>query len=42
MSQAYFVWASEVVAGLVGTNQALEEKLALEFSKRGVEIPKKI
>ena len=38
----YFEWAANVVSGLAGTNQLLEEKLAEEFAKRGVQIQKKI
>nr|XP_057933014.1 guanosine-3',5'-bis(diphosphate) 3'-pyrophosphohydrolase MESH1 [Doryrhamphus excisus] len=36
--QQYFVWASEVVKGLKGTNSALEEKLAELFKQRGVQL----
>ncbi|XP_053171282.1 guanosine-3',5'-bis(diphosphate) 3'-pyrophosphohydrolase MESH1 [Scomber japonicus] len=35
--QEYFVWASEVVKGLKGTNSALEEKLEELFKQRGVQ-----
>nr|XP_020445566.1 guanosine-3',5'-bis(diphosphate) 3'-pyrophosphohydrolase MESH1 isoform X1 [Monopterus albus] len=34
--QEYFVWASEVVKGLRGTNSVLEEKLGELFRQRGV------
>ncbi|KAM4630083.1 guanosine-3',5'-bis(diphosphate) 3'-pyrophosphohydrolase MESH1 [Polymixia lowei] len=34
--QEYFVWASQVVKGLKGTNPALEEKLEELFKQRGV------
>ncbi|XP_042329076.1 guanosine-3',5'-bis(diphosphate) 3'-pyrophosphohydrolase MESH1 [Sceloporus undulatus] len=34
--QDYFLWASEVVKGLQGTNPALEEKLRLLFRERGI------
>ncbi|XP_054627517.1 guanosine-3',5'-bis(diphosphate) 3'-pyrophosphohydrolase MESH1 [Dunckerocampus dactyliophorus] len=36
--QQYFVWASEVVKGLKGTNSALEEKLDELFKQRGVQL----
>ncbi|XP_026234041.1 guanosine-3',5'-bis(diphosphate) 3'-pyrophosphohydrolase MESH1 [Anabas testudineus] len=36
--QEYFVWASEVVKGLKGTNAALEEKLEELFRQRGVRL----
>lgn len=36
--QEYFVWASEVVKGLKGTNSALEEKLEELFRQRGVQL----
>ncbi|XP_047437008.1 guanosine-3',5'-bis(diphosphate) 3'-pyrophosphohydrolase MESH1 [Mugil cephalus] len=36
--QEYFVWASEVVRGLKGTNSALEEKLEELFKQRGVQL----
>ncbi|XP_061831018.1 guanosine-3',5'-bis(diphosphate) 3'-pyrophosphohydrolase MESH1 [Nerophis lumbriciformis] len=36
--QQYFVWASEVVKGLKGTNSALEEKLEELFKQRGVQL----
>ncbi|XP_029933159.1 guanosine-3',5'-bis(diphosphate) 3'-pyrophosphohydrolase MESH1 [Myripristis murdjan] len=36
--QEYFVWASQVVRGLRGTNAALEEKLDELFKQRGVEL----
>ncbi|XP_017567094.1 guanosine-3',5'-bis(diphosphate) 3'-pyrophosphohydrolase MESH1 [Pygocentrus nattereri] len=36
--QEYFIWAAQVVKGLRGTNSALEEKLQLLFSERGVEM----
>ncbi|XP_061520224.1 guanosine-3',5'-bis(diphosphate) 3'-pyrophosphohydrolase MESH1 isoform X2 [Phycodurus eques] len=34
--QQYFVWASDVVKGLKGTNSALEEKLEELFRQRGM------
>ncbi|XP_061620840.1 guanosine-3',5'-bis(diphosphate) 3'-pyrophosphohydrolase MESH1 isoform X2 [Phyllopteryx taeniolatus] len=34
--QQYFVWASDVVKGLKGTNSALEEKLEELFRQRGI------
>ncbi|XP_058485454.1 guanosine-3',5'-bis(diphosphate) 3'-pyrophosphohydrolase MESH1 [Solea solea] len=37
-AQEYFVWASEVVKGLKGTNSALEEKLEELFRQRGVQL----
>jgi hypothetical protein len=40
-NQIYFEWAANVVSGLAGTNQLLEDKLAEEFAKRGVQIQKK-
>ncbi|KAF3833040.1 Guanosine-3',5'-bis(diphosphate) 3'-pyrophosphohydrolase MESH1 [Dissostichus eleginoides] len=36
--QEYFVWASEVVKGLRGTNYALEERLEELFRQRGVQL----
>ncbi|CAN9507274.1 unnamed protein product [Ophioblennius macclurei] len=36
--QEYFVWASQVVKGLKGTNSALEEKLEDLFRQRGVQL----
>ncbi|KAM9366624.1 guanosine-3',5'-bis(diphosphate) 3'-pyrophosphohydrolase MESH1 isoform 2-T2 [Symphorus nematophorus] len=36
--QEYFVWASEVVKGLRGTNSALEEKLDELFRQREVKL----
>ncbi|KAF7645211.1 hypothetical protein LDENG_00208420 [Lucifuga dentata] len=36
--QEYFVWASQVVKGLKGTNQALEEKLEELFRQRGIQL----
>ncbi|XP_028256877.1 guanosine-3',5'-bis(diphosphate) 3'-pyrophosphohydrolase MESH1 [Parambassis ranga] len=36
--QEYFVWASEVVKGLRGTNSALEQKLEELFKQRGVQL----
>ncbi|XP_029985749.1 guanosine-3',5'-bis(diphosphate) 3'-pyrophosphohydrolase MESH1-like [Sphaeramia orbicularis] len=36
--QDYFIWASEVVKGLRGTNPALEEKLDQLFQQRNVHI----
>ncbi|XP_065145264.1 guanosine-3',5'-bis(diphosphate) 3'-pyrophosphohydrolase MESH1 [Paramisgurnus dabryanus] len=36
--QEYFVWASQVIKGLRGTNAELEEKLQKLFLERGVEI----
>ncbi|XP_073320300.1 guanosine-3',5'-bis(diphosphate) 3'-pyrophosphohydrolase MESH1 [Pagrus major] len=36
--QEYFLWASEVVKGLRGTNSALEEKLEELFRQRGVQL----
>ncbi|CAK6982869.1 guanosine-3'%2C5'-bis(diphosphate) 3'-pyrophosphohydrolase MESH1 [Scomber scombrus] len=36
--QEYFLWASEVVKGLKGTNLALEEKLEELFKQRGVQL----
>ncbi|XP_071777236.1 guanosine-3',5'-bis(diphosphate) 3'-pyrophosphohydrolase MESH1 [Centroberyx gerrardi] len=36
--QEYFVWASQVVKGLRGTNQALEDRLEELFKQRGVEL----
>ena len=38
-AQEYFVWASQVVAGLRGTNQVLENKLDAIFIRQGVTIP---
>ncbi|XP_022603579.1 guanosine-3',5'-bis(diphosphate) 3'-pyrophosphohydrolase MESH1 [Seriola dumerili] len=35
--QEYFVWASEVVKGLKGTNPVLEEKLEELFRQRGAQ-----
>ena len=34
----YFKWASQVVAGLRGTNQVLEDILDELFRKRGISI----
>ncbi|XP_061671727.1 guanosine-3',5'-bis(diphosphate) 3'-pyrophosphohydrolase MESH1 [Syngnathoides biaculeatus] len=34
--QQYFVWASDVIKGLKGTNSALEEKLEELFRQRGM------
>jgi len=34
--QEYFEWAAQVVAGLRGTNRALEDKLDVLFAERGV------
>ncbi|XP_061102107.1 guanosine-3',5'-bis(diphosphate) 3'-pyrophosphohydrolase MESH1 [Conger conger] len=34
----YFVWAAQVVRGLRGTNQILENKLQQLFKQRGVEM----
>jgi guanosine-3',5'-bis(diphosphate) 3'-pyrophosphohydrolase len=39
--QGYFVWASQVISELKGTNEILEAKLADELAKRGVKIPEK-
>ncbi|XP_078480748.1 LOW QUALITY PROTEIN: guanosine-3',5'-bis(diphosphate) 3'-pyrophosphohydrolase MESH1-like [Lampetra planeri] len=36
--QEYFVWSSEVVKGLKGTNSALENKLEVLFNRRGVQL----
>ncbi|KAM3877232.1 guanosine-3',5'-bis(diphosphate) 3'-pyrophosphohydrolase MESH1 [Diretmus argenteus] len=36
--QEYFVWASQVVRGLRGTNLALEQRLEELFKQRGVEL----
>ncbi|KAM9318273.1 guanosine-3',5'-bis(diphosphate) 3'-pyrophosphohydrolase MESH1 [Pholidichthys leucotaenia] len=36
--QEYFVWASEVVKGLKGTNPVLEAMLEELFKKRGVQL----
>ncbi|XP_019723104.1 guanosine-3',5'-bis(diphosphate) 3'-pyrophosphohydrolase MESH1 [Hippocampus comes] len=36
--QQYFVWACDVVKGLIGTNSALEEKLEKLFRQRGVQL----
>ncbi|XP_034053459.1 guanosine-3',5'-bis(diphosphate) 3'-pyrophosphohydrolase MESH1 [Gymnodraco acuticeps] len=36
--QEYFVWASEVVKGLRGTNYALEERLEELFRQRGLQL----
>ncbi|XP_074522065.1 guanosine-3',5'-bis(diphosphate) 3'-pyrophosphohydrolase MESH1 [Halichoeres trimaculatus] len=36
--QEYFVWASEVVKGLRGTNSILEEQLDQLFKQRGVQL----
>ncbi|KAM9860385.1 guanosine-3',5'-bis(diphosphate) 3'-pyrophosphohydrolase MESH1 [Aulostomus maculatus] len=36
--QEYFLWASEVVKGLKGTNAALEEKLEELFREQGVQL----
>ncbi|XP_060910670.1 guanosine-3',5'-bis(diphosphate) 3'-pyrophosphohydrolase MESH1 [Labrus mixtus] len=36
--QEYFMWSSEVVKGLKGTNLALEEKLEQLFKQRGVHL----
>ncbi|RUS71035.1 hypothetical protein EGW08_021206 [Elysia chlorotica] len=36
--QEYFEWASQVVAGLRGTNQAMEDALDQLFMERGVEV----
>ncbi|XP_069031158.1 guanosine-3',5'-bis(diphosphate) 3'-pyrophosphohydrolase MESH1 [Embiotoca jacksoni] len=36
--QEYFVWASEVVKGLKGTNPVLEEKLGELFKQRGIRL----
>ncbi|XP_026072682.1 guanosine-3',5'-bis(diphosphate) 3'-pyrophosphohydrolase MESH1 [Carassius auratus] len=36
--QEYFVWASQVVKGLRGTNAALEEKMQQLFLERGVQL----
>ncbi|XP_057702143.1 guanosine-3',5'-bis(diphosphate) 3'-pyrophosphohydrolase MESH1 [Corythoichthys intestinalis] len=36
--QQYFVWASNVVKGLKGTNSALEKKLEELFRQRGVQL----
>ncbi|XP_061886516.1 guanosine-3',5'-bis(diphosphate) 3'-pyrophosphohydrolase MESH1 [Entelurus aequoreus] len=36
--QQYFVWASEVVKGLKGTNSTLEDKLEELFKQRGVQL----
>ncbi|XP_068597511.1 guanosine-3',5'-bis(diphosphate) 3'-pyrophosphohydrolase MESH1 [Brachionichthys hirsutus] len=36
--QEYFVWASEVVKGLRGTNSALEERLEELFRQRGLRL----
>uniref|UniRef100_A0A3P9J7A7 Guanosine-3',5'-bis(diphosphate) 3'-pyrophosphohydrolase MESH1 n=1 Tax=Oryzias latipes TaxID=8090 RepID=A0A3P9J7A7_ORYLA len=36
--QEYFVWASEVVRNLKGTNSVLEEKLAELFQERGLTL----
>ncbi|XP_013876874.1 guanosine-3',5'-bis(diphosphate) 3'-pyrophosphohydrolase MESH1 [Austrofundulus limnaeus] len=36
--QEYFIWASEVVKGLKGTNSALEEKLENLFKERGIQL----
>lgn len=35
--QEYFLWASDVVKGLRGTNLLLEEKLDELFKQRGVQ-----
>ncbi|XP_008335319.1 guanosine-3',5'-bis(diphosphate) 3'-pyrophosphohydrolase MESH1 [Cynoglossus semilaevis] len=37
-TQEYFVWASEVVKGLRGTNLVLEEKLEELFRQRGIQL----
>jgi len=39
--EEYYVWASEVVAGLRGTNKLLEDKLDAIFIRHGVKIPTK-
>uniref|UniRef100_UPI0037E8ADF0 guanosine-3',5'-bis(diphosphate) 3'-pyrophosphohydrolase MESH1 n=1 Tax=Semicossyphus pulcher TaxID=241346 RepID=UPI0037E8ADF0 len=36
--QEYFVWASEVVKGLKGTNSTLEEKLEQLFKQREIQL----
>ncbi|KAM7015378.1 guanosine-3',5'-bis(diphosphate) 3'-pyrophosphohydrolase MESH1 [Tautogolabrus adspersus] len=36
--QEYFMWSSEVVKGLKGTNLALEEKLEQLFKQRGLHL----
>uniref|UniRef100_A0A672H740 Guanosine-3',5'-bis(diphosphate) 3'-pyrophosphohydrolase MESH1 n=1 Tax=Salarias fasciatus TaxID=181472 RepID=A0A672H740_SALFA len=36
--QEYFVWASQVVKGLRGTNSVLEEKLEELFKQRGLQL----
>ncbi|XP_029353642.1 guanosine-3',5'-bis(diphosphate) 3'-pyrophosphohydrolase MESH1 [Echeneis naucrates] len=36
--QQYFVWASEVVKGLKGTNSVLEDKLEELFRQRGAQL----
>ena len=36
--QEYFEWASQVVAGLRGTNQTMEDALDQLFMERGVEM----
>lgn len=36
--QEYFVWASQVIKGVRGTNAKLEEILKQLFLERGVEI----
>ena len=33
----YFEWAAKVVAGLRGTNEALEDKLDATFAERGIQ-----
>ena len=33
----YFEWAAKVVAGLRGTNEALEDKLDAMFAERGIQ-----
>jgi len=35
--QEYFEWAAKVVAGLRGTNEALEDKLDAMFAERGIQ-----
>ncbi|XP_054166013.1 guanosine-3',5'-bis(diphosphate) 3'-pyrophosphohydrolase MESH1-like [Oppia nitens] len=39
--QEYFEWASRVIVGMIGTNEAIEQQLRQVLAIKGVEIPDK-